>query len=193
MLGVCIRTAQQWVENGLLEAWKTKGGHRRISLASVQRLRNAQGATEPETAANSKSSAQKDKLKVLVIEGNNILLRLYRLRLKSWHLPLEIITVSNPVDGLLLIGRETPDLLITDLSMPGVDGTAMVRTILQSPFREGMQIVIVTDAETDKLAELGGLPEELAVLPKPPSFSELRTVCDQLLQRRRELTLAMGL
>lgn len=38
-LGVSIRTVQLWVDGGALEAWKTVGGHRRISLESLERLR----------------------------------------------------------------------------------------------------------------------------------------------------------
>src|SRR5438874_13406548 len=38
MLGVSHRTVQLWVESGVLQAWKTAGGHRRIALASVNRL-----------------------------------------------------------------------------------------------------------------------------------------------------------
>ncbi len=37
-LGVSIRTVQIWSETGLLEAWKTEGGHRRITLDSLERL-----------------------------------------------------------------------------------------------------------------------------------------------------------
>lgn len=40
MLGMSVRTAQIWVENGTLLAWKTGGGHRRISIESVQRVIN---------------------------------------------------------------------------------------------------------------------------------------------------------
>ena len=35
LLGVSLTTAQLWVESGLLEAWKTEGGHRRIHRTSV--------------------------------------------------------------------------------------------------------------------------------------------------------------
>ena len=35
LLGISVRTAQQWVERGKLEGWKTDGGHRRISHTSV--------------------------------------------------------------------------------------------------------------------------------------------------------------
>ena len=38
LLGVSVGTVKLWVERGLLQAWKTSGGHRRISRESVQRL-----------------------------------------------------------------------------------------------------------------------------------------------------------
>ena len=38
LLGVSIRTAQLWSENGLLAAWKTAGGHRRITRDSIEHL-----------------------------------------------------------------------------------------------------------------------------------------------------------
>ena len=47
MLGVSLRTAQLWAESGLLEAWKTDGGHRRISRHSVERLLASPAANSP--------------------------------------------------------------------------------------------------------------------------------------------------
>lgn len=38
LLGVSLRTAQLWVDNGTLQAWKTTGGHRRVLRESVNRL-----------------------------------------------------------------------------------------------------------------------------------------------------------
>jgi excisionase family DNA binding protein len=38
LLGVSLRTAQLWSESGLLEAWKTAGGHRRITRDSIECL-----------------------------------------------------------------------------------------------------------------------------------------------------------
>lgn len=36
LLDVAVSTVQQWTNNGLLNAWKTVGGHRRISCTSVE-------------------------------------------------------------------------------------------------------------------------------------------------------------
>ena len=35
LLGVAVSTIQQWTNNGLLRAWTTAGGHRRITRNSV--------------------------------------------------------------------------------------------------------------------------------------------------------------
>ena len=115
-LGVSLRTAQLWSETGLLEAWKTDGGHRRISLESVQRV------LEKKQPPEQKSKEDIGMLKVLVVEDDNILLRIYKARLSSWGLPIEVITAPNAYDGLVLIGRESPDLMIADLMMPGMNG-----------------------------------------------------------------------
>lgn len=37
-LGVSLGTVQNMVENGVLDAWKTAGGHRRIPASSVDNL-----------------------------------------------------------------------------------------------------------------------------------------------------------
>lgn len=38
-LGVSTRTIQLWVDSGVLAAWKTAGGHRRVFLESVEKLK----------------------------------------------------------------------------------------------------------------------------------------------------------
>lgn len=39
ILGVSLRTIQVWVDRGVLDAWRTAGGHRRVSLESVMRVK----------------------------------------------------------------------------------------------------------------------------------------------------------
>lgn len=38
LLNVSLRTVQLWVDDGILQAWKTAGGHRRVQRESVDRL-----------------------------------------------------------------------------------------------------------------------------------------------------------
>ncbi len=38
LLGVAVSTIQLWTKGGLLKAWTTGGGHRRIALRSVEEM-----------------------------------------------------------------------------------------------------------------------------------------------------------
>lgn len=189
-LGVSLRTAQLWVDGGVLEAWKTEGGHRRISAMSVDRLlRDETGLSRPaEPTAGAAFPA--GKLKILVVEDDNTLLRLYRLHMASWNMPVDVTTAANGYDALVLIGREQPDLMIADLSMPGIDGFQMVRSLTASSFREGMEIAVVTGMEPADIAARGGLPPQVKVFHKPIPFGEIRALVESMLARRAELTRA---
>ncbi len=78
MLDVSVRTAQLWANSGLLEAWKTKGGHRRISRDSVERLiaRTHPAASADRPVPRERQHAARTP-RVLVVEDETDLLRLY--------------------------------------------------------------------------------------------------------------------
>lgn len=188
VLGVSLRTAQLWVENGTLEAWKTEGGHRRIKPDSVERLlaeKSQQGASGGELLRIPPPNV--GELKVLIVEDDNTLLKLYRIHFESWGLPINITTAANGYDGLILVGREQPDLMITDLRMPGMDGFQMVRALTASSFREGLEIVVVTGLEDDEIVGLGGLPASIRVFHKPIPFMELKSLAESMIARRLQL------
>jgi excisionase family DNA binding protein len=199
-LGVSLRTAQLWSESGILEAWKTDGGHRRITLESIERLlkvgrhRSVSLPENNDAAADSNLSPtrsapvgfQSDRLRVLVVEDDNVLLKLYRLRIAGWGLPVDLLTASNAYEALILVGKELPDLMITDLILPGLDGFDMVRTLSNSAYRDGMEIVVVTGLDQEGIEIRGGLPHGIGVLYKPIPFDTLRDISTTLLARRSE-------
>lgn len=183
LLGISLRTAQLWVENGQLEAWKTEGGHRRISRTSVMRLLEG----SPATAIPAETAAPRpplDRLKILVVEDDNILLKLYKSVLSSWKLPIDVVTANNGIEGLILIGRDAPDMMITDLSMPGMDGFQLIRALAASTLRAGMEIVVVSGLDAAEIDAKGGLPQDVRLFPKPVPFVELHAIVTNLLARR---------
>lgn len=192
-LGVSLRTAQMWVERGLLKGWKTEGGHRRITAESVIRLKERrlmEGSVLSSSAALEEPAPPvalelTERLKVLVIEDDKTLMRLYKLVLGNFPLPIDLVTAPNAVEGLLLLGRESPDLLITDILMLGLDGYTMVKILCQSPFREGLEIIIVSGTPLGKETSLPDLPSDIRILPKPVPFPEIQRICEGPLRERR--------
>ena len=178
LLGVAHRTIQLWVEAGTLQAWKTAGGHRRIAMSSVERvLAERADALAP---ARSAAPAQPRTFKILVVDDDPSLLRLYELEMLGWGLPLEILKAHDGFEALLKIGEQRPDLLISDLSMPGMDGFRMVATLRSDPRRAGLRIIVVSGLDAATIASLG-LPPDIPVFTKPVAFKHLRGAVEQAL------------
>lgn len=169
-LGLSLGTVQQMVESGVLEGWKTAGGHRRILQSSVDRfIAQSQTGTRNGSAARPHGQA----LKILVAEDDTVLQKLYRHSIDAWQLPVRLDIVSSGFDVLLAIGRDTPDLLITDLRMPGMDGFEMIRRIRDNRLAADTHIIVVSGLSAAEIAEHGGLPEDVTVFGKPVPMREL--------------------
>jgi excisionase family DNA binding protein len=181
LLGVSIGTVQQWVESGVLEAWKTAGGHRRVMRDSLERLlHRGPTSTVAELTVLPDPVAPAVGLNVMVVEDNAVLRRLYREQLGRWPMIGQLVTYDNAFSALMAIARAHPDLLITDLSMPGLDGREMLRVLSQSPEVANTTIVVVSGLDPQDIAAGGGVPDGIEVLAKPIPFERLHAIATDL-------------
>lgn len=184
-LGVTIRTVQLWVEQGALEGWKTPGGHRRITRASFNRFITGKGL--PDKPPANTVSMDNPHLQVVVVEDDQTMQKLYRLTIDSWKLPIDIRFVENGYEGIICITQRIPDLLITDLKMPKMDGFSMLRVLRNADEFSNMAIVVVTGMQSDEIAEKGGLPKGVRLYGKSPvPFWEMRELMQGLIDKKQE-------
>lgn len=172
MLHVSLRTVQLWVEAGVLKAWKTDGGHRRLPLSSVQALiKERMGGGDVAPAPTVAESVSDDGVfSILVLEDDEDTLHLYRLTMLGWNLPVRFTFVKSVFEALVEIGRRAPDLLITDLRISGVDGFEIIHVLRADPVLATLNIVVVSGLEAQEIEARGGLPPEITVFQKPLSF-----------------------
>ena len=186
ILGVSHRTVQLWVENGALQAWRTAGGHRRITVESVNRLvegrRIAIGAVRAAIPKPAAAPAPTNGRRVLVVDDDPLILRLYELQMSGWGLDLDLIKANNGFEALIRIGENKPDLLVSDLNMPGMDGFRMIRTLREDTGTQDMQVIVVSGLDRGTIKAMG-LPGDIPVFPKPVPFDELRTAVENGLVR----------
>ena len=173
LLGISLRTAQLWVENGALLAWKTSGGHRRILLHSVQKILD-----ERERSAVDLVRAPDARLKVAIVEDDPDVVTLLQMMLTGLDFPCDVQTRSDGFKGLILLGTFRPDVLIADLNMPDMDGFRMLRSIQGSEFAP-RKIIVTTALSTSEITERGGVPAEALVLQKPYPLSLLENALRQ--------------
>lgn len=188
MLGVSLRTVQLWVEAGVLDAWKTQGGHRRVSLESVERV-----LAEREVISNMKwntrqkvSSAQHvaNSLKVLIAEDNEVYRDLLEFYFKNLDIPVSLTFVADGFECLISLGKQLPDIIITDLNMPKISGFDMIRHLVSCESYDDVEIIALTGLTQADIDQKGGLPERVKVFFKPFSFKQLEQIVDDLKKRK---------
>lgn len=177
-LGVTVRSVQLWVEQGALEGWKTPGGHRRITRASFNKFNSNVAPTEHKATT---------RLNVVVVEDSLAMQKLYQMTIASWQLPIDIKFVSNGCEGIIYVTQHMPDLLITDLKMPEMDGFAMLKSLRDVDAFSKMAIVVVTGMQPQEIEEKGGLPRGVRLYGKSPvPFWEMRELMQGLIDRKLE-------
>lgn len=176
ILGVALRTAQLWVESGLLDAWKTEGGHRRISRESVERLLLKQDGRQPRAGAPVAPAPADEALSILIVEDEPDLRQFYQIALSRWPMKPRVVTVGDGYEALMRIGLDKPDMIITDLRMAGMDGVKMIQSLRAVPELAATMIVVVTGLDADEVRSLGNLPGDIPILPKPIPVDRLRDI-----------------
>jgi excisionase family DNA binding protein len=177
LLGLSVGTVQALVEKSELQAWKTKGGHRRISMQSIRDYQRLHGLrSEP---------GQDHQLRVLVVEDHMATLELFRETFERWDLPIDCTTMSSALEALMDISSLKPDLLLTDLLMPGVDGLELLRILRGNPAFSSMVMVAMTGLSPAEIQERGGLPSNTFLVQKPVDMKWLQGFVTGLTALRR--------
>lgn len=173
-LGVALRTIQVWVEHGVLPAWKTAGGHRRISRSSLEQLFSERAMIAGQAGQPGSAQRKAGRLCVLAVDDDADIIRLYEVQIASWGLPVDLVTADDGFQGLVRLGQLEPQILILDLLMPNLDGFQVIQSLQGLSHSKGFEIIVVSGLSPAQIAKRGGLPEDVRILSKPIQFQLLR-------------------
>jgi excisionase family DNA binding protein len=112
MLGLSTTLVQTLVDQGDLKGWKTRGGHRRISLDSILDYQNVSRYV---VGTNHKQTS-KPKVSV-VIESASSFDDLQRDCL-LWSMPIEVNFFGSVTEALLDLSSHRPDMMVVEMSVP---------------------------------------------------------------------------
>ena len=118
-----------------------------------------------------------------MIDDNQEIIDLLADALQDYHL----ITAHNGDEGLERLKDEQPDLIITDLMMPGTDGLDFIQQVKQDRHTVHIPLIILSakSAEDERIKGLESGAD--AYINKPFSIAYLRTVANRLIENRKEL------
>ncbi len=140
---------------------------------------------EPESVRKSPFKGDLEGLSILLAEDNDDVAMLICNMLRD-----EGYSVSRAVDGqeaLEMLREELPDMLITDIAMPRMDGLELMRIVRADETMCCLPIVVVS-ARVEDHERLEGISAGAEVyLAKPFINEELLLIVNKLLEQRRRL------
>lgn len=94
---------------------------------------------------------------ILLIDDDQVLLKLYSTRLAADH--HQVMTASNGQDGLDLVSKTIPDIILLDLLMPKLNGFKFIETLKKYPQTQNIPIIVFSSVanreQYDHLSRLG--------------------------------------
>ncbi|MBI4607940.1 MAG: response regulator [Candidatus Rokubacteria bacterium] len=128
-----IPTVKRWIRDGHLLAFRTVGGHYRVTDEELKRFQTVQKI--PEIAEGPP--------RILIVDDDPNLLSVLveALSLDSGY---KVEAAQDGYEGLIKVGTFRPHVLVLDLRMPGLDGFQVCRKVKADPATNFTKILAIT-------------------------------------------------
>ncbi len=116
--------------------------------------------------------------RLLVVDDEAKLLRAVAVTLREEG--YEVTTARSGADALVAVNASVPDLIVSDIRMPGMDGYQLARTLRSNPRTELIPVIFLT-ARGERKDRIAGIRTGVdAYLTKPFDPEELLAVVASL-------------
>ena len=168
-LGVAQSTIRKWSDQGRVPAFYTPGGHRRYRRADLDKFleRSGPGGTPTESPV------------VLIVDDDPRLREYVRVNLEMEG--YSVREAENAEEGLSVLEESTPDLVLLDVMMPGVDGWEMLRRVQERHGVGSIPVIMFSGKVDEQAAAEAASRGAQAFVGKPFSPQELIDQTKQLL------------
>jgi len=128
--------------------------------------------------------------RILVVDDEAKLLKAVAVILRAED--YDVITAASGAEALINISRTIPDLIVSDIRMPGMDGYQLAKTLRQNARTDLIPIIFLTakDERKDRLQSLRSGVD--AYLTKPFDPEELLAVVANILNRIERMSLELA-
>ena len=163
-LGVSRSSLTNWVRQGLITGGLTPGGHYRFSVDELDRFASGRGLNIP--------MLLNDTTKILLIDDDKAFRDFISDALEVFE-GYELREAKDGIEGALIAGSWTPDLVIADLRMPNMNGIEFCRILRKNENTEDVEVIVASAYLSEKTKdELEKLNVKVA-LEKPVRLTSL--------------------
>lgn len=172
LLAVSPVTVRQWAQKGMIQARTTPGGHRRFTREAIIDFARRMAMTLPDGFVASTGT------RVLIVDGGDGFDDALIALLKQQAADVEIEIAQDAFAAGRLVSRFAPTLILLDVTLPGIDGLEVCRTLKVDPTLGSPRVVAVTSQPSREFEERIIEAGAACLLMKPFSTAELLTACE---------------
>jgi len=121
---------------------------------------------------------------VLIIEDSLDTLNMLKLWLTTFG--CEVSTATEAMEGISIATRHPPDLIISDIGMPDVDGYELMRVVRKTAGLEQVPAIALTGYARDEDRELALSAGYSAHISKPANIGRLLNLIKKLTRDRQQ-------
>lgn len=127
---------------------------------------------------------EKKKYKILVVEDNDEIREYVKQSLATDY---DVVTATNGLEGLKAVHDENPDIVVSDIMMPEMDGIQLCSAIKEDILTCHIPVILLTAKDSLDDREAGYESGADSYLTKPFSASLLRGRISNLMQQKERL------
>jgi excisionase family DNA binding protein len=169
LLQVDPSTVSKWIDRGILLAFRTPGGHRRVRAADLRTFLIAHQMPVPEELGSA-------VIKLVIVDDEKSVLESLKRAFKPHASQVEVVTTSSGVEALLMVSEQRPHGLLIDLNMPDLDGLEVCRRIRARKQLEGVRLITMTGRHTPEVVDASIKAGAVACLAKPIDVQQVLDV-----------------
>ena len=146
MLYVDPGSVANWIDQEMLPAHRTPGGHRRVDVDDLVRFLRVHKMPIPKELAAASP-------KVVVVDDEVAVTRMISRAIKAAHPEYEVIEANDGFRAGAVVASQNPDVVILDLRMPGMDGFEVCSQIKGQESTRQVTVLAMTaypSAQTEK-------------------------------------------
>ncbi len=101
------------------------------------------GSLEPETAVDAVPSVtESSRPKILIVDDDAHILEVFSIKLSMFG--AEVVTAKSGSEALTVAAMETPDVIVTDYTMPGGSGEYFIQHLRNDPILKDIPVIVLT-------------------------------------------------
>ncbi|MCZ6777543.1 MAG: response regulator [Acidobacteriota bacterium] len=175
LINVHVKSVANWIRQGRLQAYRTPGGHHRITRTAVLRFLNEQKMPLPEALCEARR-------RILIVDEDPNVSEIVEAALSGNDDRYEVTTIPNGLEALIEIGRHLPDLIVMDCFMSQLNGFEVCKLIKGNPERGHLRILSLSGDHNPDVREKIMACGADAVLLKPLDLVEVRRQIEALIE-----------